>query len=448
MLSEDNLHPYQLRAVDFIIAHRSCALFLPMGMGKTISTITAVRRLQRYIEVKTVLVIAPLRVARDTWASECDKWEHTSSLRLSVVVGDKETRAEAMRRNAEIFITNREQVQWLFETYPDFRPEVIVVDELSSFKNPQSKRFKALAKYLKNHPDTRVVGLTGTPAPNGLMDLWAEMYLIDQGERLYPSITKYREVFFTPGRKNGFVVYEWIPKPGAKEGIYGRLSDVTVSMSLDELKSLPPVTYIDKAVTLSEEEKRKYQELKREYITDIEGEEVTATNAAVLSGKLRQLSGGAVYDADHNVRVLHDAKIETLKEMAEYADGNILVAYNYKHDLTRIKEAIPEAIELKSAESIKAWNAGRVRIALGHPASMGHGLNIQSGGHIIVWFSLTWNLEEYLQFNARLHRQGQTHPVTVYHLMTAGTIDNRIAKLLKQKEITQQDLIDAVKAEL
>lgn len=434
MPARTDLHPYQERAVAYIKSHPSCGLFLPMGMGKTVSTLTAIAELK----LSRVLVIAPLRVARDTWADEIAKWEHLRHLRAAVAVGSEKKRREAIESEAVLYIINRENVQWLFKTYPNLEFDMIVIDELSSFKNHTSARFKTL----KKHRAPRMVGLTGTPSPNGMMDLWAEIFLLDGGERLYPRITQFRNVFFSPGQSNGYVVYNWILKPGANEAITERISDITVSMSTDELKSLPPVQYLTENVYLSTEDMQRYKQFKRTLVAELGGETVTAANAAVLSGKLRQWASGAMYDDDGGVVRLHDAKLEALKEIAEFSDSNILVAYNYKHDRERIMEAIPEAVDLRSSESLRAWNEGKIRVALGHPASMGHGLNIQRGGNVIVWFSLTWNLEEYQQFNARLHRQGQANPVQIYHLVAVGTIDERILKILSGKDTLQMGLLD------
>ena len=434
MPGRSDLHPYQERVVTYIKNHPSCGLFLPMGMGKTVSTLTAIAELG----LRRVLVIAPLRVARDTWADEVAKWDHLRHLRLAVAVGTEKKRREAMESDADLYIINRENVQWLFKAYPRIEFDMIVIDELSSFKNHTSARFKALRK----HRAPRMVGLTGTPSPNGMMDLWAEMFLLDGGERLYPRITQFRNVFFTPGQSNGYVVYNWVLKPGAQEAITERISDITVSMSTDELKTLPPVQYLTENVYLSPEKMADYKKFRRELVTEVDGGKVTAANAAVLSGKLRQWASGAMYDDEGKVVKLHDAKIEALKELAEFADGNILVAYNYKHERERIQEALPEAVDLRSSESLRDWNAGRIRVALGHPASMGHGLNIQRGGSVIVWFSLTWNLEEYKQFNARLHRQGQEKPVQVYHLVSVGTIDEKIMKVLSGKATVESALLE------
>lgn len=432
MPGRTDLHPYQERAVAYIKSHPSCGLFLPMGMGKTVSTLTAISELS----LSRVLVIAPLRVARDTWADEIAKWDHLRHLKAAVAVGSERKRRGAMESEADLYVINRENVQWLFKTYPRIDFDMIVIDELSSFKNHTSARFKTLRK----HRAPRMVGLTGTPLPNGMMDLWAEMFLIDGGERLYPRITQYRNVFFTPGQSNGYVVYNWVLKPGAKEAITERIGDITVSMSTDELKALPPVQYLTENVYLGAECMSKYKKFRRELVA--ENGMVTAANAAVLSGKLRQWASGAMYDDGGNVVRLHDAKIEALKEIAEFSESNILVAYNYRHDRERITEAIPEAVDLRSSESLRAWNEGKIRVALGHPASMGHGLNIQKGGNVIVWFSLTWNLEEYQQFNARLHRQGQDKPVQIYHLVAVGTIDEKIMKILDGKETLQTGLLD------
>lgn len=451
MLSRGDLHTYQRRAVSFVTDHPRCALFLGMGLGKTVSTLTAVADLMYYyFTVRRVLVIAPLRVARDTWADEVDKWEHLSGLTISVAVGTAKERRAALERNADVYVINRENVVWLINNYK-WQYDMVVIDELSSFKAASSKRFKALRKVIPS--SSRVVGLTGTPAPNSLMDLWSQMYLIDTGERLGRTLTAYRGRWFRPGKSKGYVVYEWIPRQYAGDQITSAISDIAMSMSSEELKGLPDVNYITIPVRLSDDVMDKYRELKQDMITSLPEGTLTASSAVVLSGRLKQFTGGAVYHEDDNTRyyTVHDDKLEALKELIEFADSPVLVAYEYRHERERILQALKDVkgVEvLDTADSLKRWKSGEIAVGLGHPASLGHGLNLQSGGHIIVWYGLTWSLELYQQYNARLHRQGQTEQVQIYHLVAKGTIDERILKVLESKDNTQQSVLNAVREEL
>ena len=402
-------------------------------------------------EVRKVLIIGPLRVARDTWPSEIEKWEHLRHLRYSVAVGSAEERVTALQADADIYIINRENVDWLvsnriFDFY------MIVIDELSSFKNHQSKRFKAL---MKVRPKVkRIVGLTGTPASNGLMDLFAEFRLLDMGERLGRFIGQYRNEYFKPDKQNGYIVYSYKPLPDAEERIYEKISDITVSMkAVDHLK-MPKLISNEYSVKMSESEKEKYKELKEELILEVQDTEITAANAAALSNKLCQMSNGAIYDDDGEIIPIHNRKLDALEDIIESANGKpVLVAYWFKHDRTRIAERLHKLgivyQEIKSAESIKKWNSGKLQAALIHPASAGHGLNLQSGGNFLVWFGLTWSLELYQQTNARLWRQGQqSETVVIQHIVTKGTVDEKILKALKEKDETQTALMTAVKAEL
>ena len=402
-------------------------------------------------EVRKVLIIGPLRVARDTWPSEIEKWEHLRHLRYSVAVGSAEERVTALQTEADIYIINRENVDWLVSNRI-FDFDMIVIDELSSFKNHQSKRFKAL---MKVRPKVkRIVGLTGTPASNGLMDLFAEFRLLDMGERLGRFIGQYRNEYFKPDKQNGYIVYSYKPLPDAEERIYEKISDITVSMkAVDHLK-MPKLISNEYSVKMSESEKEKYKELKEELILEVQDTEITAANAAALSNKLCQMSNGAIYDDDGEIIPIHNRKLDALEDIIESANGKpVLVAYWFKHDRTRIAERLHKLgivyQEIKSAESIKKWNSGKLQAALIHPASAGHGLNLQSGGNFLVWFGLTWSLELYQQTNARLWRQGQqSETVVIQHIVTKGTVDEKILKALKEKDETQTALMTAVKAEL
>ena len=391
-------------------------------------------------EVRKVLIIGPLRVARDTWPSEIEKWEHLRHLRYSVAVGSAEERVTALQADADIYIINRENVDWLVSNRI-FDFDMIVIDELSSFKNHQSKRFKAL---MKVRPKVkRIVGLTGTPASNGLMDLFAEFRLLDMGERLGRFIGQYRNEYFKPDKQNGYIVYSYKPLPDAEERIYEKISDITVSMkAVDHLK-MPKLISNEYSVKMSESEKEKYKELKEELILEVQDTEITAANAAALSNKLCQMSNGAIYDDDGEIIPIHNRKLDALEDIIESANGKpVLVAYWFKHDRTRIAERLHKLgivyQEIKSAESIKKWNSGKLQAALIHPASAGHGLNLQSGGNFLVWFGLTWSLELYQQTNARLWRQGQqSETVVIQHIVTKGTVDEKILKALKEKDETQ-----------
>ena len=402
-------------------------------------------------EVRKVLIIGPLRVARDTWPSEIEKWEHLRHLRYSVAVGSAEERVTALQADADIYIINRENVDWLVSNRI-FDFDMIVIDELSSFKYHQSKRFKAL---MKVRPKVkRIVGLTGTPASNGLMDLFAEFRLLDMGERLGRFIGQYRNEYFKPDKQNGYIVYSYKPLPDAEERIYEKISDITVSMkAVDHLK-MPKLISNEYSVKMSESEKEKYKELKEELILEVQDTEITAANAAALSNKLCQMSNGAIYDDDGEIIPIHNRKLDALEDIIESANGKpVLVAYWFKHDRTRIAERLHKLgivyQEIKSAESIKKWNSGKLQAALIHPASAGHGLNLQSGGNFLVWFGLTWSLELYQQTNARLWRQGQqSETVVIQHIVTKGTVDEKILKALKEKDETQTALMTAVKAEL
>lgn len=447
MLKRSQLHDYQQRAVEFIETHPHCCLILDMGLGKTVTTLTAVSDLIDLGVVRRVLVVAPLRVAQSVWHAEIEHWEHLAGIRATKVLGAAKSRLNGLNEVADIQIINREMVPWLVEQVGrDLRRwDMIVIDELSSFKNHQSKRFKALCKLRPK----RVVGLTGTPAPNGLMDLWAQYRVIDGGECLGKSFYKFRAKYFSAGYGNGQIVYEWYAKPDAQETIQEAIRPISISMTKEEYLSLPPLVKVTREVELSERERKLYAKLKRDAIVEVDMECLTAQNAAVLSNKLLQMASGAVYDDERNVVPVHDAKIEALREIVEGVSGNVLVAYGYQHELERILSGLKEykPREIKGEESIAAWQRGEIRVGVGHPASMGHGLNLQSGGCVLVWFGLTWSLELYEQCCARLYRQGQRERVTIIHLVSKGTIDEKVLESLSGKRYTQSMVIDSVKAE-
>lgn len=449
-----NPHSYQTFATEYIENHKIAAVLLDMGLGKTSITLTAINNLLfDSFDVHRVLVIAPLRVARNTWSAEMDKWEHLSDLIYSIVVGTEKERLSALTSKADIYIINRENVQWLIESSGiPFDFDMVIVDELSSFKNHQAKRFKA---FMKVRPSVqRIVGLTGTPSSNGLMDLFAEFKLLDMGERLGRFIGQFRTAYFKPDRMNGPIVYSYKPLPGAEEQIYKKISDITISMkAVDHLK-MPELVSSEYAVYLSDEEKERYEEMKRDLVLSLPDGEITAANAASLSGKLTQMANGAVYSDDEGIVHIHDRKLDALEDIIEAANGKpILVAYWYKHDYDRIIKRLSGIgiayQKLDTDVSIRKWNEGKLPVALIHPASAGHGLNLQSGGSTLVWFGLTWSLELYQQTIARLWRQGQTsHTVSVLHLTAKGTIDERIIRALSLKENKQTALIDAVRADV
>lgn len=448
-----NPHNYQKYAISYIEKHPIAAVILEMGLGKTSITLSAIRNLMfDSFVVSKVLVIAPLRVAKFGWSDEIKKWDHLRTIRYSVAVGSESERLKAFSEKADIYIINRENVQWLVEDSGiPFDFDMVVIDELSSFKNYQTKRFKAL---LKVRPKVkRIVGLTGTPSSNGLMDLYAEFRLLDMGERLGRFIGQYRNTYFTPDKRNGQIIYSYKPLPFAENEIYKKISDITISMKSDDYLEMPELISSETAVHLSEKEQKKYDELKKELVLQISDDEITAANAASLSNKLVQMANGAVYSDDEKVVEIHSRKLDALEDLIESANGKpLLVAYWFKHDLKRISErltekSIPFQI-LNSEESIRRWNKGELSVALIHPASAGHGLNLQSGGSTIVWFSLTWSLELYQQANARLYRQGQKDTVIIQHIITKGTIDEQILKALEKKDTTQQALMSAVKANL
>lgn len=451
-------HAYQAFCINYIKTHPVSALFLDMGLGKTVITLTAIRdlMLDELLVTKT-LVIAPLRVARDTWPAETRKWDHLSDLDISVIVGDLRVRESAVSKSALIYIINRENIKWLVEYYErngirwDF--DCVVIDELSSFKNYHSQRFKWLRKmrpFVK-----RWIGLTGTPSSNGLMDLWAEIGILDGGQRLGRFIGRYRDAYFKPSsmNPNTGVVYSYAPREGAEQQIYDRISDITISMKALDYLEMPECVYVNHEVQMSDQEKKLYDQLKSDLIIPLEDGDIDAANAAALSNKLLQLSNGAVYDENGIVRVVHKRKLEMLEDMIEAANGQpVLIAYWFKHDHQRIMEHLTACgyspRDIRKSEDIKDWNTGKMAVALIHPASAGHGLNIQEGGHILIWFGLTWSLELYQQTNARLWRQGQRDTVTIHHIVCENTVDEDVLNALSSKNVTQEKLIAAVKAQL
>lgn len=442
-------HNYQTYAIDYIETHPIAAVLLDMGLGKTVISLTAIADLLfDSFEAHRILVVAPLRVARDTWPAEIAKWEHLQHLTYAVCVGTPKERRTALMSGADITIINRENLGWLIDSSGfDFNYDMVVIDELSSFKNHKSKRFQSL---MKVRPKVkRIIGLTGTPSSNGLMDLWAEFKLLDFGERLARFITHYRNNYFIPDKRNGEIIYSYKPMPYAEDAIYRRISDITISMKSTDHLRMPELITSQYEVQLSEEETQLYEELKADFILALPEGEITAANAASLTGKLSQLANGAIYDNDGNIIEFHDRKLDALENLIEAANGKpLLVAYWFKHDLQRIKKRF-DVREIKSSKNITDWNNGDIPVAVIHPASAGHGLNLQAGGSTLIWFGLTWSLELYQQTNARLWRQGQTSgTVVIEHIITKGTIDERILKALSLKEVTQNALIDAVKANL
>ena len=447
-------HDYQRYATEYIESHPEAAVFLDMGLGKTSITLTALNNLLfDYFDVHRILVVAPLRVARNTWSDEIEKWEHLHNLTFAIAVGSEKERLEALKREADITMINRENLQWLIEkSGQPFEYDMVVIDELSSFKNHQAKRFKAL---MKVRPKVkRIVGLTGTPSSNGLMDLFAEFKILDMGMRLGRFIGQYRNTYFKPDKVNGPIVYSYKPLPGAEDAIYEKISDITISMKAADHLKMPELINTKYMVHLSEKEKKKYEDMKAELVLALPEGEITAANAASLSGKLSQMANGAVYADDDSILSIHDRKLDALEDIIESANGKpILIAYWFKHDLMRIEQRLTEKKipfqKLDSDASMKKWNRGELPVALIHPASAGHGLNLQSGGSTIVWFGITWSLELYQQTVARLYRQGQSSgTVTVIHILTECTVDEKIMKALADKDSTQSALIDAVKAEL
>ncbi len=459
-------HNYQKIAVDMIIDQRASGLFLEMGLGKTVSTLTAIDELMYdRFSVARVLVIAPLRVADATWAAEVNKWNHLRHLTVTKVLGSAAERMRALHQDTDIYVINRENIQWLLEQYGKYKDvarktgftftkpwpfDMVVIDELSSFKSSKSIRFKMLKKTLP-HVD-RIVGLTGTPAPNGLLDLWPQVYLLDEGERLGKTMTEYRDRYFQSSgyikNQGRLIATDYYPKNGAEDKIYDKLSDICVSMKADDWLQMPERidNFVD--VKLTPDLRDKYKELKREFILELQDKVIDAVTAAALIGKLQQFNQGAIYTEDSWTKI-HDLKLEALDELIEEANGKpVLIFYWFKHDRERLLERYKQAKELNSEKDIIAWNQGKTKIQLAHPASAGHGLNLQAGGNIIIWFGLTWSLELYQQANARLHRQGQTQSVIIHHLIMQDTVDNDIMAALNSKADGQNELMEALKAQV
>ena len=441
-------HEYQSYATEFILSHPISAVLLEMGLGKSVITLSAIFDLclDSFLVCK-VLVIAPLRVARDTWPAEINKWDHLKGLSYSVAVGTEKERIDALKKQSTLYIINRENVDWLVhKSGIPFHFDMVVIDELSSFKSYGAKRFKSL---LKVRPSVkRIVGLTGTPSSNGLMDLWAEFRILDLGQRLGRYISHYRNTYFKPDKRNAQIIFSYKPLPGAEEEIYKQISDITISMKSTDYLKMPEYVSNEVFVTLSDKEWKVYSDFKEDMVANLGDEDIDAVNAAVLSGKLLQMANGAVYDSENKAHVIHDKKLDALEDLIEGANGKpVLVAYWYKHDLERIKDRFPVR-QIQSSKDIEDWNNSKIPIAVIHPASAGHGLNLQSGGSTLIWFGLTWSLELYQQTNARLYRQGQRDTVIVHHIITKNTIDEDVLLALTKKEKTQDALIDAVKANL
>jgi len=439
-------HNYQEYATKFVLENHVSVLFLDMGLGKTIITLTALwDLLLNSFEVRKVLIIAPLRVARDTWSAEAEKWDHLNGLVISKIIGSAKERREAVNSRANIYIVNRENVAWLAANCTwDF--DMIVIDELSSFKSNKAQRFKALRKVRPSA--VRVVGLTGTPAPKGLMDLWAEIGILDMGERLGRFIGGYRERYFLPDKRNQAIVYSYKLREGAEEAIYGKISDICISMKAVDYLDMPQCIMNKAEVQMDEKEMGLYHQLEKDMLLPFADGDVDAVNAAALNNKLLQLANGAVYDENQKVKHIHDRKLDALEDLIEGANGKpVLVAYWFKHDKERILKKF-NARQLDTSDEIRKWNAGEIPVAVIHPASAGHGLNLQTGGSTLIWFGLTWDLELYQQTNARLWRQGQKNTVVIHHIINKGTMDERAMKSLELKDVGQASLIDAVRAEI
>ncbi len=443
-----NPHNYQTYATNFILEHSISAVLLDMGLGKSVITLTAIFDLcLDSFEVSKVLVIAPLRVARDTWPAEIEKWEHLKDLEYAVAIGTETERKVALMQKASVYLINRENVDWLInESGLPFDYDMVVIDELSSFKSYQAKRFKSL---LKVRPMVkRIVGLTGTPSSNGLMNLWAEFRLLDMGKRLGRFISHYRKNFFIPDKRNGQIVFSYKARDGAEDEIYRLISDITISMRSADYIKMPECVMNEVTVSLSDKERKVYDTLKKDLVVSLKGEEIDAVNAACLSNKLCQMANGAVYTEDKKVVDIHSRKLDALEDLIESANGKpVLIAYWFKHDFERINTRF-DVREIKSSADISDWNNGKIPVAVIHPASAGHGLNLQTGGSTLIWFGLTWSLELYQQTNARLYRQGQKDTVIIHHIIAKDTIDENIISALKKKEKMQDDLINAVKARM
>ena len=440
-------HDYQKVAIDFALQNQSSGLFLDMGLGKTVITLTVIEELKNnYLEELKVLVIAPKRVAEDTWTTEYEKWDHLKNLKVVKVIGNSKQRKAALEKEADIYIITRDNIAWLVDFLgKDWDFNTVIIDELSSFKNHQSKRFKALRKVRPFI--NRIIGLTGTPAPNGYEDLWSQIYLLDRGERLGKTISEYRRKYFNTLYRHGYNEYEL--KEGAKEQIDGILKDLCISMKAKDYLKLKEPLYINRIAKLDEKEYKLYKDMERDAVLELEDENITALSAAAVSNKLLQLANGAIYTNEKEIIHIHDKKLEVLEELIEEAKGEpVLVFYNFKHDKERILERFKDTRVLDTDQDIKDWNNKKIKVLLAHPASAGHGLNLQEGGSIIIWFGLTWSLELYQQANARLNRQGQKETVRIYHIIAEKTIDERVLEVLKGKNTRQEELLRKLKAEL
>lgn len=443
-------HRYQQIALDKIISTPRVGLFLDMGLGKTVVTLTAIDELiYNCYEIEKVLVIAPLRVAEDTWSRECEKWDHLRHLRISKILGTPSQRRNALLKDADIYIINRENIVWLVDYYKSKWPfDMVIIDELSSFKSSKAQRFRALKKvrkYIK-----RIVGLTGTPSPNGFLDLWPEMYLLDEGKALGRTLTGYRDTYFIPDKRNAATIFSWKPKPGAEELIYAKLNGLCISMKATDYLRLPERIFRRREAEMSDKAMKLYKTLERDTLLPFVDGDIDAPTAAVLTNKLLQAAGGAAYDENGNVKYLHEDKLEALDQLIEEANGQpVLVFYAFRHERDRIIERYTDAVDIKEDSAVERWNNGEIPILLAHPASAGHGLNLQAGGHIAIWYGLPTSLELYQQANKRLHRPGQKETVLIFHILMKGTYDYRVLDaILAPKEQRQNALLEALKAKI
>lgn len=448
-------HKYQLTAINHVINVPKCGLFLDMGLGKTVSTLTAIKELKyNRFQVNKVLIIAPKKVAEGTWSKEKDKWNHTKDFRVSLVLGSQQKRIKALSVNADLYIINRENIPWLVDYLRnDWYFDTVVIDESSSFKNSRSKRFKALKMVLPKI--NRLIELTGTPSPNGVEDLWAQIYLLDQGTRLEKYITHFRAKYMDPNKRNRSQIFDYKIKDGVYDSIINKISDICISMKSEDYLELPDLSYNEIPVILNDKARRDYDKMERDFVLELEGaeDEITAVNAAALSNKLLQISNGAVYDSSGVYTEVHDAKIDSFLELVERLQGkSLLVFYNFQHDRDRIKKALEKSDlvvkELKTTQDEDDWNAGKIDILLTHPASAAYGLNLQEGGNHVCWFGLSWNLEHYQQANKRLHRQGQKEKVIIHHLVTQGTRDEDVMRALDNKAGVQEEIMQSLKARI
>ena len=447
-------YPHQVAGINWILDHPAAGLFWGMGTGKTVTTLTAINRLlYDYMEDGPALVIAPKRVAEDTWSKEAAKWEHLRHLQVVKIMGTAKQRIDALRSvyegpYADVYIINRENVVWLIDHLGGRWPfPIVVLDELSSFKSAQAKRWKALRRVRGRI--RRIIGLTGTPRPNGIEDLWPEIYLLDQGARLERTLGAFRAKYLTPEKMNGNIVYSYRPRPGAEEQVYDKLADLCMSIRREDVLQLPGQIYEDIELTPSPALLKKYKQFEKDAVLEVlDGDQIMAGSAAALTNKLLQFANGAIYDQDGQAHELHSVKLDALEELIEEAGGDpVLVMYAYQHDADRIRQRI-KCRSLDTSEDIDDWNAGKIPVALVHPASVGHGLNLQEGGHITIWYGLTWSLELYQQANERLNRPGQTHVCRVYHLILKGTYDERALDSLKHKDKGQAAAIEALRLEI